>query len=787
MTLLHLGLGIAGIACVAIPIIIHLLFRRKRKPIMWGAMRFVIEAYRKQRRRLTLEQLLLLAARCLVVLLLALAIARPILERAGALGGGSARTVYLLVDNGLASTVTDESGQSALERHKNAARQIIASLGASDRVGLVTLGAPASATVVPASTDLAAVRQLVDDIDATDAAMDLNGALDRLRAELGSEDEDAGSGAVVAILSDFLTGSADAGAPLPPVFGELSEVRVLAPRPRQSAPGNVQVVDVTPLRSVVVTGETGGNGRAPQTVRVALRRTGAAVAQPDATTVQARAVSGRAGVVWPATETVVRWAPGQSEATTSMIVDMGAAATSATESGSSVAIEATIDRDAVIGDNIRRAPVTVRESLRVGIIARRRFGAAPSVDRLDPADWLRLALDPTRSAAVEPISIDPASIDAPSLSAVSAVFVIRPDLVDGSGWDRLGRFVEGGGLVVVFPPTEPTVHLWPDEMARAFGLSWRLAREASEFEAPITLAADQPLSLALAHIREELKDLAGPVRVFKTLAIDGEATGASELVRLADGSAWIIAGGVEPRVKEDSAARVNQPSDQDSQQGAEPGASARLQAESRGLVVYVASAPTLSWTNLPAKPLMVPLMQELLRQGVGSAQGGWTTRAGAFPTAPSRSAELLPTAETGANLESILIDAGGRAETAARLAGLYRAVDGSGAARGLVAVNADADAGRTDVQAEATIQAWLATSGASAGSIEWIDDESEASRGLASIADEERSPVSFPLLLAALVVALMETVMARFFSHAITSSPSRRRLFSRLRAPGVSA
>ncbi|MBN8645264.1 MAG: BatA domain-containing protein, partial [Planctomycetes bacterium] len=82
MTFLHAGLAAAGFACVAIPIVIHLLFRRRRKPTPWAAMRFLLEAMRRQRRRLRLETLLLLAARCLMLACLAAAIARPLLSGA---------------------------------------------------------------------------------------------------------------------------------------------------------------------------------------------------------------------------------------------------------------------------------------------------------------------------------------------------------------------------------------------------------------------------------------------------------------------------------------------------------------------------------------------------------------------------------------------------------------------------------------------------------------------------------------------------------------------------------
>ncbi|HBS28811.1 MAG TPA: hypothetical protein DEB06_05030, partial [Phycisphaerales bacterium] len=43
-------------------------------------MKFLLEAYRKHRRRLQLEEWLLLLVRCLVVLLLGLALAGPLLS-----------------------------------------------------------------------------------------------------------------------------------------------------------------------------------------------------------------------------------------------------------------------------------------------------------------------------------------------------------------------------------------------------------------------------------------------------------------------------------------------------------------------------------------------------------------------------------------------------------------------------------------------------------------------------------------------------------------------------------
>ncbi len=68
---------LAGLAGVGIPILIHLVRRQAAKPVDWGAMRFLIDTLSLRRRKMEWEDLLLMAARCLLLGLLALAIARP--------------------------------------------------------------------------------------------------------------------------------------------------------------------------------------------------------------------------------------------------------------------------------------------------------------------------------------------------------------------------------------------------------------------------------------------------------------------------------------------------------------------------------------------------------------------------------------------------------------------------------------------------------------------------------------------------------------------------------------
>ena len=68
-----------GAAAIASPILIHLLNKRRFKIVEWAAMDFLFQADKKNRKRVQLENFILLALRCLAMLLVALMLARPFL------------------------------------------------------------------------------------------------------------------------------------------------------------------------------------------------------------------------------------------------------------------------------------------------------------------------------------------------------------------------------------------------------------------------------------------------------------------------------------------------------------------------------------------------------------------------------------------------------------------------------------------------------------------------------------------------------------------------------------
>ncbi|GIW72344.1 MAG: hypothetical protein KatS3mg102_1886 [Planctomycetota bacterium] len=144
MTFLNLALlWLAGLA--AVPVLIYLFHRHRYRVMPWAAMEFLRRAVQRNRRRLRLENLLLLAVRVLLILLVALAVARPVSEQAARLFAGEQRRRHVLLALDTSYSMTHRHGvRSAWERAVGAARGFIdAGLDQGDRLAIALLGAHA--------------------------------------------------------------------------------------------------------------------------------------------------------------------------------------------------------------------------------------------------------------------------------------------------------------------------------------------------------------------------------------------------------------------------------------------------------------------------------------------------------------------------------------------------------------------------------------------------------------------------------------------------------------------
>lgn len=138
MTFLNpwLLLGVLGIS---IPILIHLLTRLRPRTVRWAAMELLRRAVVVRSRRLKLEDLLILALRCLAIALIAVAMARPALtgSKAGILGG---RIGVIIAVDGSFSMGYKPGLKSRFDRALECVEAIRRGIKPGDAVSLLLMG-----------------------------------------------------------------------------------------------------------------------------------------------------------------------------------------------------------------------------------------------------------------------------------------------------------------------------------------------------------------------------------------------------------------------------------------------------------------------------------------------------------------------------------------------------------------------------------------------------------------------------------------------------------------------
>ncbi len=131
------GLAAAG---VAVPIIIHLINRFRHRVTDWAAWELLQRAMVVRQRRVKLEDLILLLLRCLALLLIGLALARPTIRGAAAamFGGASQIGVVVAVDGSYSMEHTGV--RSRFDRAQQRVRDLMQTLDPGDPTTLVLMG-----------------------------------------------------------------------------------------------------------------------------------------------------------------------------------------------------------------------------------------------------------------------------------------------------------------------------------------------------------------------------------------------------------------------------------------------------------------------------------------------------------------------------------------------------------------------------------------------------------------------------------------------------------------------
>jgi hypothetical protein len=181
--LLILGLGFAnapllyGLGAASIPVVLHLLNRRKFREVPWAAMRFLLAAIKKNQRRIRIEQWLLLAVRTLIILLVVAAMAKPFLESMGVVIVGRRVHRVLVLDASLSMGYT-AGGTGRFDQAKALAAELVKGSRQGDAISLILMGRPPRIVIATPSNNLKEVEKEVGDLAITHEGTDLTATLE---------------------------------------------------------------------------------------------------------------------------------------------------------------------------------------------------------------------------------------------------------------------------------------------------------------------------------------------------------------------------------------------------------------------------------------------------------------------------------------------------------------------------------------------------------------------------------------------------------------------------------
>ncbi len=189
-----------------IPVILHLLSRRRRRVIHWGATRFLREAMPRRRRLWSLEDWLLMLLRAAAVAAVVTALAMPLL-RGDWIGTSSKRDVILILDTTL-STSRTSGHETRFDRMIRTADELVASLREGDTLRVLLASTLpewiASEPIEINAASRLALRGELGTLKSTTAGTDLLRCLhEALDAPPASED----AARIVAVLTDAQRGN----------------------------------------------------------------------------------------------------------------------------------------------------------------------------------------------------------------------------------------------------------------------------------------------------------------------------------------------------------------------------------------------------------------------------------------------------------------------------------------------------------------------------------------------------------------------------------------------------
>ena len=701
MNVLHPTLLAAGLATIAVPILIHLLLRKRFRPIPWAAMRFVQIAQTQQRRRRRIEQILLLIARCLLLAAVAIGVARPFFGEARS---GAETTLVLLIDDGLTSSAAGADNKSSLDAHKlDALKKIDALSPASgDRVAIVTMASPPKALIYPPTSDFTAARRSLELLEPADSTVDIAGSLSLIEQR---EQNPAGRRRV-AILSDWRAGSLS-GLDSPDPSGAPSDQDVpirelVLSAPAQDERPNLRIKSFEISRATILTDDT----PAARQAVVEIDRIGPTGSALGGVITIATEVPGSAGRS-PSKSVLFEIPAGERSVRVSMEIPspLTRPGERIVSAFAAVSLSGQAGVDSIEADSTARVALRFSNGVNAGVSRARGL----AIDGISPAAWVAAALRPSDTTPVRLRDISPAGIDAASLVGLDLVAVARPDLLTPSSWENLAGFAEAGGTIVLFVPDTEGSNSWTDEITSRYPDPKFPSREPVDIQPPTTLKPGDGAGV-FSILGSELGSLASTIGVSRVLPIEIDPSRVA--LTTADGRP--VLSRIAPNIW-----------------------------------MFTVAAST-AWSDLPARPLFVPLIQELARRSPARTIAA-TVIAGTLRPESLLNLRLENMGKNEGDEPGLIV--GNRAFPSRAGGRITFMSDGS--AVGVVAVNPDPDAGVTTPMEKHAVAARL-ESVFGPGEFQWDDAVSQPGRA-SSLGDSSLGWLAFA---AAGLLAVLESFIA---------------------------
>lgn len=444
-----------GTAAVASPILIHILSRRRFRRVRWAAMDFLLEAQRRNRRRVRLEQLILLALRCLIVALLALAFARPFLtsgKLAGLIGGSQTEHVIVLDDSySMGAIGRGGSATGARQASFDTAKAAVESIGRlvsetspGDAVSLYVTSRPDEPVVSLANASDSSRVRLTEALSALGVSQrggNMDAAIRSVAKQIAAAPTRAN--AVVYVVSDFqrsdwtprakaASGAPPTGplAPLATISNDKDAVRCVLVNVAQQSAGNIAITSIRADRPQTVAG-------VPTRFIVGVANYSAEVLRDVELGV---AIEGRRLPPLVIHEIL----PDEK-------VREPVEVTFDQDGANFVDVElvgASARGDSVALDNQRATSVDVAAAIRTLLV-----DGEPSTDQYrDEVFLLKTALRPAGRATsgIDVTVIEDGELDGADLSAYEVVVLANVGRVSRTGDEKLHAFVESGGGLLIF-------------------------------------------------------------------------------------------------------------------------------------------------------------------------------------------------------------------------------------------------------------------------------------------------------------------------------------------------